>query len=181
MRPSKKSIDTSESTVAVEVSAFLDRMRGLSSAGIVQALADCGWDSTRFASEIMRMYDGTDESFYKHKLLAMMVDLMKQKEGQRIHVDDDISGATDDELKQMEAKVAGTVATLLNGGESHAVGLIETDPREAGCPSPVRKHASKGKARTRQARLGDPSAIHTNAEAEVVSCKPSRNTHTKRG
>lgn len=160
-----------ESAANIEAAAFLTRMRGLSSDGIIQALADIGWDSGHMAREITRLYESSDEKLYRQKLLAMIVDLMKQKEGQRIKVDD-FAAASDTELAGMEATLIAQLQAQI-GGQLDAPPIID-DRRRLPCPEP--RSAETSEPRKGKKGRRDSKALPANADAGKVSPKPGANT-----
>jgi hypothetical protein len=138
-RPELPQIELAENAAEVEISAVLTRMKGLSSEGILQALADMGKDSTWFAGELGRLYDSTDEMYYKTKLLTLAHDLIRQHEGQKLNVEG-LSGASNADLVAIEKQALLMMKEAVEGegiDEQSIVGAIN----EAALPSPEGQYA----------------------------------------
>lgn len=185
-------VEQSVTSVAVEVSAVLRRMRGLNSDGILQALSDAGKDSTWFAQELSRLYEGTAELYYRTKLLSMISDLVKQCEGQRIHVDT-MSGLPNDKLAEMESAVVNQLRSMAKESGlaqeiSEALGMPAgprrlgegqaggEGPGSAGCIYTAQDSVGEG-----EERAGDPSAVPPHAVSGTVSSKRRKTAYTKGG
>jgi hypothetical protein len=174
--PKQQLIDDAPQAITAEITAVLQRMRGLSTDGIIQALADMGRDSLWFAAEMARLYAGTDEVHFKTKLLGMMVDILKQKEGQKLHVDD-MRQASERDIKTIEAEaieeVRKAVKEGLIGQEELAQIGIEYEPAPSrSLPSPARLgDAEESKGGAGQAIERDTVPLRRHARGRKVPSK----------
>ena len=165
-----KDIGTADNANIVEVDAFVTALGGLSSAGIVHALAAMGKDSAWFAGEIVAMYTNTEEKYYKSKCLHMMADLMKQKEGQRVVVEP-LSSATTTELHALEAKVAASVSELLEGpdGRQSASEVLVGGDDQKSLPSSEHQQSEASEDGDSEEKCGDAVSVRPTPEAGEVS------------
>jgi hypothetical protein len=72
---------------ATDVQAFLTRFRRMSSDSILSALSDIGWTADRFAKELARLYETTEDTGYRARLMELFYKIVSNAEAQKIAVE----------------------------------------------------------------------------------------------